>query len=300
MKAPAPKGVQSGPPAEEAADHTISIAITADVALYPHPRAARRAVADFRERRLFERCRRENDPVAREELIRRYLPLARQLAHRYRRSNEPLDDLMQVACLALVKAVDRFDPDRGVAFQSFAVPTILGELKRHFRDTSWAVRLPRTLRERAMAVHQCLERLSPGLGRSPTPAEVADSLELTLAQVLEAMEATLAREAISLDTPRSTREGEDDTIGDTLGKEDNRFELVEYGATLAPCLRDLPPRDRLVLHLRFVEDLSQSQIAARIGLSQMQVSRVFRNALARLREDVERVPPEACQVSPDA
>lgn len=271
-----------------------------DVTPHPRPRAARQTVAEANERRLFERCHRENDPAAREELIRRYLPLARQLARRYRRGDEPLDDLMQVACLALVKAVDRFDPDRGVAFSSFAVPTILGDLKRHFRDTGWAVRMPRTLKERAMAVHQCVERLSPGLGRSPTPADVADALELTLEQVLAAMEAAAAYEAVSLNTPRPYNESEDATIGDTLGGDDARFDLVEYSATLGPCLRDLPPRDRLVLHLRFIEDLTQAQIADRIGLSQMQVSRLIRNALTRLREDVERVPPEAWRVPADA
>ena len=268
----------------------IPLTGTVDMARPPHPRAAWSAATDFRERRLLVRCYRDHDPAAREELIRRFLPLARQLARRYRRGNEPLDDLMQIACLGLVKAVDRFDPDRGVAFSSYAVPTILGELKRYFRDTGWSVRVPRSLQERALAVHHAVERLGRRLGRSPTPAEVAEALDLTLEQVLEAMEAALAYEAISLDTPRSSGEGDDGSVSDTLGEEDARFELVEYGATLGPCLRDLPPRDRLVLHLRFVEDLTQTQIAERIGVSQMHVSRLIRKALGHLRDEVERVP----------
>jgi RNA polymerase sigma-B factor len=237
-------------------------------------------------RRLFLRYRQHGDRGAREELIERFMPLARQLARRYQRVNEPLDDLVQVASLGLVKAVDRFDVRRGVAFSSYAVPTILGELKRHFRDAGWAVHVPRGIQERAMQVDRAIKELSGRLGRSPSVSEVAQNLEVSVEDILSAMEAGQAYEAVSLDAQRSTDE-ESDTFADSIGVEDERFELVEYEAAIAPTLRALPKRDQLVLQLRFVDDLTQSQIAERIGVSQMQVSRLIRRALARLRTVAE-------------
>ena len=234
-------------------------------------------------RRLFRRYQREGDEAARDELIERFLPLARQLARRYQRANEPLDDLVQVASIGLVKAVDRFDPERGTAFSSYAVPTILGELKRYFRDSGWAVHVPRGVQERAMQVDRTVKHLGGVLGRSPSVGEVAGALDATIEDVLTAMEAGQAYEAVSLDAERSSGDSDSDTFADTLGEEDQRFELVEYGATIAPTLRALPTRDQLDLHLRFVEDMTQSQIAERIGVSQMQVSRLIRRALVRLR-----------------
>jgi RNA polymerase sigma-B factor len=231
---------------------------------------------------LFERLR-GGDSRARDALIERFLPLARQLARRYQRANEPLDDLVQVASVGLVKAVDRFDPERGVAFSSYAVPTILGELKRYFRDSGWALHVPRGVQERAMQVDRAIKELAGRLGRSPSVREVAEHMDASVEDVLGAMEASEAYEAVSLEAHRGGGEAGGDTYADTIGAEDERFELVEYGAAIAPALRTLAPRDRVILHLRFVKDLTQSEIAEHIGVSQMQVSRLIRRALTRLR-----------------
>ncbi|MEA2404540.1 MAG: polymerase sigma-B factor [Thermoleophilaceae bacterium] len=242
-----------------------------------------RALRAREDRRLLTRYHHHGDLSARDELVERFLPLARQLARRYQRGNEPLDDLVQVACIGLVKAVDRFDPDRGTAFSSYAVPTILGELKRYFRDAGWAVHVPRGMQERVMNVNQAVTRLSRDLGRAPTPHEIAEVVGENVEQVLEALEAAIAYDAVSLDTPRSSDEGAGDTYADTVGAVDERFELVEYTTAIAPTVRALPERDRLVLKLRFEDDLTQLEIAERIGVSQMHVSRLIRRALTRLR-----------------
>jgi RNA polymerase sigma-B factor len=235
------------------------------------------------DRRLLTRYRESGDTRAREELVTRFLPLARQLARRYQRTNEPLDDLMQVASVGLVKAIDRFDPERGTAFSTFAVPTILGELKRYFRDSGWAAHVPRGMQERAMKLDQAVEVLHRRLNRSPSTKEVATELDLTEEEVLEAIEAQSAYDAVSLEQHRSDDSESGDTYADTLGDEEQRYELVEYEAAIAPALRALSARDRLILHLRFSEDLTQSEIAERIGVSQMHVSRLIRRALSRLR-----------------
>lgn len=231
---------------------------------------------------LFERLQ-GGDTAAREALVERFLPLARQLARRYQRANEPLDDLVQVASLGLVKAVDRFDPERGVAFSSYAVPTILGELKRYFRDSGWAVHVPRGMQEQAMLVDRTVKDLSGRLGRSPSVAEIAEHTDRSIEDVLGAIEAAQAYEAVSLESERGGGDSPGDTFADSIGEDDERYELVEYGATIAPALAALTPRDRLILRLRFVEDMTQSEIAERIGVSQMQVSRLIRRSLARLR-----------------
>jgi RNA polymerase sigma-B factor len=223
------------------------------------------------------------DAAAREELVLRFLPLARRLARRYQRSSEPFDDLLQVATLGLVKAVDRFDPDRGVAFTSFAVPTILGELKRHFRNTGWAVHVPRGLHEQALRVDSAHRELESRLGRAPRVQEVADTVGISLEEVLSAMEASAAYEAVSIDAPVRGEDGEHVGLAGTLGNEDPGLELAEHRVTVAATVRLLPRRDREVLELRFGQDLTQSEIAARIGVSQMQVSRIIRRALERLR-----------------
>ena len=237
------------------------------------------------DRRLLIRYHEEGDASAREELVERFLPLARQLARRYQRQNEPLDDLMQVASMGLVKAIDRFDPARGTAFSTYAVPTILGELKRYFRDSGWAVHVPRGMQERVMKLDQASQELHRKLGRSPSASELAAELNLTSEEVLEAMEAASAYDAISLEEQRGSesRDSQEPTYADSLGTEEERYELVEYGAAIAPTMKALSERERLILHLRFVEDLTQSEIADRIGVSQMHVSRLIRRALARLR-----------------
>jgi len=236
------------------------------------------------DRRLLIRYHEEGDMQAREELVERFLPLARQLARRYQRQNEPLDDLLQVASMGLVKAIDRFDPERGTAFSTYAVPTILGELKRYFRDSGWAVHVPRGMQERVMKLDQASQELHRRLGRSPSAGELAAELDLSSEEVLEAMEAASAYDAISLEEQRSeSSDPQEPTYADSLGSEEERYELVEYGATIAPTMKALSERERLILHLRFVEDLTQSEIAERIGVSQMHVSRLIRRALARLR-----------------
>jgi len=239
------------------------------------------------DRRLLLRYHRHGDQLAREELVERLLPLARRMARRYRRSDEPLDDLVQVATLGLIKAIDRFDPARETAFSSYAVPTMLGELKRYFRDNGWAVHVPRGMQERVMQVDSAVKDLSRKLGRSPSAAEVSEALGLSTEQVLEAMEAASAYDAVSLESYRFGDEGDGETYAESIGVEDDRFELVEYGAAIAPTLAALPARDRIVLHLRFVEDLTQAEIAERVGVSQMHVSRLIRRALERLRTVAE-------------
>src|SRR5437762_33424 len=247
------------------------------------PEMSMTALSTREDRRLLLRYHDHGDTHAREELVERFLPLARQLARRYQRTNEPLDDLMQVASVGLVKAIDRFDPKRGTAFSTYAVPTILGELKRYFRDAGWAVHVPRGMQERVMGVNQAIAKLSRETGRSPTATEVAEQIDESPETVLEAMEAAIAYDAVSLDTPRTSDEDDGDTYADTMGMVDERFELVEYTSAIGPTIRALPERDRLVLKLRFEEDLTQLEIAERIGVSQMHVSRLIRRALKRLR-----------------
>ena len=240
------------------------------------------------ERELLERYYRQRDQTVREELVQRFMPLARRLAARYRGDREPLDDLVQVASLGLVKALDRFDPSRGVAFSSYAVPTILGELKRHFRDRGWSVRVPRDLQERIARVDRAIAELPGKLGRAPSVNEIADRLEVDPEEVLEAMEAGQAHHAMSLDAQAQTEEGEGIPLTERLGGSDPAFDTVEYGAAITDVLDSLSERDRTVLHLRFVEDLTQTEIADRVGVSQMHVSRILRSAVERLRGEVER------------
>ncbi len=241
---------------------------------------------------LFRRWCRHRDRSARDELIERFLPLARKLAHRYRGAHEPYDDLLQVASLGLVKAIDRFDLDRGTAFSSFAVPTILGELKRYFRDLGWSVHVPRGAQERALKVEEAQQKLSARHGHPTTVPELAGYLELSIDEVLEALETTGAHHSVSLDAPQTDEEGSASTLASSFGEEDARFERIEEGLTIATAAKQLPVHERRVLHLRFVEDLTQTQIADRIGVSQMQVSRILRHALGRLGELVKPTDTE--------
>lgn len=239
---------------------------------------------DASDGELFARAR-GGDGHAREQLVERYLPLARRLARRYQRSEEPLEDLVQVASLGLLKAVDRYDATRETAFSSFAVPTILGELRRHFRDRTWSVRVPRELQELALRVDKTVVVLSSQHGRAPTVAQIATAVDASEEQVLDALQATGAYRAGSLDAPRSGA-GEDspgESVADVIGEEEGGFERAEERATLEPAFARITERERLVLALRFGEDLTQAEIGERIGVSQMQVSRLIRHALARLR-----------------
>jgi RNA polymerase sigma-B factor len=243
---------------------------------------------DAQLRLLFERAH-GGDAAAREALVNQYLPLARRLARRYQRSSEAFDDLVQVANLGLIKAVDRFDPARGVAFTSFAVPTVLGELKRHFRDTGWAVHVPRALHERALRVDHAQRDLEGRLGRSPKVQEIAGELGIPLEDVLAAMEAAGAYEALSIDAPGHGDDGDHDGLVDSVGHEDGGLALAEERATVAATIKHLPVRDRQVLEMRFGQDMTQTEIATRIGVSQMQVSRIIRRALDRLREMADEI-----------
>jgi RNA polymerase sigma-B factor len=238
------------------------------------------------DRRLLVRYHETGDPAAREALVERFLPLARQLARRYQRGGEPLDDLVQVASLGLLKAIDRFDPRRDTAFSSFAVPTILGELKRHFRDRGWSVRVPRDLQELAVRVERVTDDLARELGRAPTPEEIGEEIGVTVEQVLEAREAAGAYRAVSLDRPRE-EDDESERVSEHLGIEDPGFGVAEDAATVERLMHVLTDREREVLRLRFAEDLTQSEIGMRVGVSQMHVSRLLRQAIARLREAAE-------------
>jgi RNA polymerase sigma-B factor len=239
------------------------------------------------ERRLLELYHREGDVGARDELVTRLLPLARDLALRYSYTDEPVDDLIQVATLGLIKAIDRFEPGRGTKFTSYAAPTILGELKRHFRDKGWSLHVPRDLQERALAVSRGTEALSKELGRSPKVREVAHHLGYTTEQVLEASEAAASYEAASLDAPSSREDAEGAPLVEMLGDEDSSYELVESRDAIASTWRTLPDVERRVVELRFMHDLTQREIGERIGYSQMHVSRLLRRALTQLEHAAE-------------
>jgi RNA polymerase sigma-B factor len=234
---------------------------------------------------LFRRWQHDRDPSAREQLVHMHLGLARRLASRYARTQEPLEDLVQVASLGLIKAVDRFDPDRGVAFATFAVPTILGELKRHFRDTGWSIHVPRKIQELVLKVQEAELVLSSSTGRSPTVLELAQYLELPGEEVVEALEATSAHHAASLDAPIDGR-GEEgvNSRQDAIGAEDLSYAMFESSASLEAAVAQLSKADQTVLVLRFRQSLTQREIASRIGVSQMQVSRMLRRIGKELRE----------------
>jgi RNA polymerase sigma-B factor len=225
---------------------------------------------------------RTGDARAREVLIERYMPLARSLALRYRRASEPLDDLVQVASVGLVKAVDRWDPERGLAFSSYAVPTILGEIRRYFRDATWDVRPARDLQELCLNVEDAREKLWAELGRSPTVADLAERLGRAPEEVVEALQATEGRSVRSLDAPVHDEEEGSASAGDLIGSHDAEYDRVEAGVTIEHLAGVLDERAREILRLRFQEDLLQSEIAERVGCSQMHVSRILRSSLERL------------------
>jgi RNA polymerase sigma-B factor len=218
----------------------------------------------------------------RDRTIEAWLPLAQHLAHRYSGRGEPTDDLLQTASVGLIKAVDKFDPERGVDFAGYAIPTIIGELKRHFRDRTWDIRVPRRLQELRLSISEANSTLLQTLGRSPTVADIAAHLKTTEEEVLEGLEGARAYNAVSLSTP--TGDGERGTeLGDLLGSEDTSFELAELRVALGPALATLDEREQKILTLRFYGNLTQSQIADQIGVSQMHVSRLLARALTKLR-----------------
>ncbi len=227
----------------------------------------------------------QREAPLRDELVAAHLGLAEYLPRRFANRGEPLEDLVQVASLGLIKAVDRFDPERGVEFSTYATHTIVGELKRHFRDKGWAIRAPRRMQELYLQLGKVVGALSQELGHSPTIAELAAEVEVSEEEVLEALEAGQAYRSASLDAPVGNEEGE--TLGAHLGEEDVSLADVESRATLSPLLAQLPPRERLILHLRFFEGLTQSEIATRLNISQMHVSRLLARSVSELRNAAE-------------
>jgi RNA polymerase sigma-B factor len=264
----------------DAADRVVE---SPDIASGPDPLHERGAADRARARELFERLRDGGDAKIRDELVEMHLPLVEYLARRFRNRGEPLDDLVQVATIGLIKSVDRFDTERGVEFSTYATPTIVGEIKRHFRDKGWAIRVPRRLQELKLALTKATSELAQQLGRSPTVAELAQHLGLHEEEILEGLESANAYSAISLDSPDS---GDEDApaVADTLGHLDDALESVEYRESLKPLLGKLPAREKRILMLRFFGNMTQSQIAGELGISQMHVSRLLARTLAQLRE----------------
>jgi RNA polymerase sigma-B factor len=239
------------------------------------------------DQELFARYADKHDPVDRDLLVERFMPLARSLASRYLRRDEPFDDIFQVACLGLLKAIDGFDVSRGRAFSSYAVPTIVGEIKRHYRDRTWVVHVPRDLQDLTLAVDRTLQQLERELLRKPTVSEIADKLHVSDEDVLEALQAGRAHRVGSLDAPVRDEEDAASTVGERLGTAEPGFALAEQRALLGRLMTVLSARDRLVLRLRYEQDLTQEQIGERVGISQMQVSRVLRQCIVKLRDVAE-------------
>jgi RNA polymerase sigma-B factor len=262
-----------------------------DIAEVPAVTVVRSAHAEedrARARGLFEQLAvlDGNDPQRlklRGELVELHLPLVEYLARRFRNRGEWLDDLTQVATIGLIKSIDRFDLSRGVEFSTYATPTIVGEIKRHFRDKGWAVRVPRRLQELKLALTKAIGDLAQREGRAPTVAELAAHLQMSDEDVLEGLESANAYSTVSLDAPDS---GDDDApaVAESLGMLDEALEGVEYRESLKPLLERLPPREKRILLLRFFGNMTQSQIAAELGISQMHVSRLLARTLAQLRE----------------
>jgi RNA polymerase sigma-B factor len=268
-----------------------------DDAIAPSPSNGEVVVAPERDQRVADRARTrelfgqlaalpEDDPgrrPIRDQLVEMHLPLVEYLARRFRNRGEPLDDLIQVATIGLIKSIDRFDLERGVEFSTYATPTIVGEIKRHFRDKGWAIRVPRRLQEMKLSLNKSTAELSQQHGRAPTVAELAKHLDLTEDDVLEGLESANAYSAISLDAP-DIADDDSPAVSDSLGAVDDALEGVVYRESLKPLLEALPPREKNILMLRFFSNMTQSQIAADLGISQMHVSRLLARTLAQLRE----------------
>ncbi len=242
------------------------------------------------EAELLRKYQETQDPAIKDELVRRLMPLARSMAMRYRSGSEPMDDLVQVASLGLVKAIEGFDPDRGRPFAAYAVPTMLGELRRHFRDHVWSVHLPRALQERTMEVRDAVETLGDRLGASPTVKQLAEYLDAPEEEILEALEAGEARSAISLDAPRSVDEAQSAPMIETVPSHETGFDSVE--SQLSAGGADLDERELRVLRLRFGRDMTQAEIGRELGVSQMQISRIMRRGLRKLLEAVQDDEPD--------
>jgi RNA polymerase sigma-B factor len=238
------------------------------------------------DRDLLRRYHERGDLEARERLIEQYLPLVRSLARRYSYRGEQLEDLVQVGCIGLIKAIDRFDVDRGVELTTYATPNIIGEIKRHFRDKGWSIRVPRGLQELNVRLSHLIEDLTVQLERSPTIPELAKAAGVEEEEVLEALESGQAYATLSLSAPASGDDNSDLDPLESLGRIEHEYEVSEDRAVLAPGLKILDDRERRILQLRFYEGLTQSQIAQQVGISQMHVSRLIRRALEKIREEI--------------
>jgi len=236
---------------------------------------------------LLRRYHEQGDLQAREQLIEQYMSLVRSLARRYAYRGEQFDDLVQIGAIGLIKAIDRFDVNRGVELTTYATPNIIGEIKRHFRDRSWAVRVPRGLQELNVQLSKLIEQLTVQLSRSPTIPELAQAAGVDEEAVLEALESGRAYSSLSLSQGAGQEDGDEIDPLESLGELEHEYEVSEDRAVLAPGFRALEPRERTILHLRFFEGLTQSQIAQQVGISQMHVSRLIRRSLEKIRAAIE-------------
>ncbi len=249
--------------------------------------AGRRAARDAEDRELIRRAQQDPSPRVRAETVEAFMPLAKSLARRYHRGEEPLDDLEQVAALGLLKAIKGFNPDRGSAFASFAVPTIVGELRRHFRDKGWTIRVPRDLQELSLAVQRRSDHLTTEMGRPPAVEQLASELGREVEEILEAREALRAMRPASLDRPAQAGDDEDDTPLARIGELDPGYERTDEAVTIGRLVRGLPERERRILALRFGGDLTQSEIGEQLGISQMHVSRLLRRTIEDLHNQAQ-------------
>jgi len=238
-------------------------------------------------RELFRRYKETGDPDAREQLVMSHMNLVRFLANKFKNRGEPLDDLMQVGYLGLLKAIDRFDPERGLEFTTFATPTILGEIKRHFRDKGWSVRVPRRLQELSAKVNQATDKLTNELQHSPKVEEIAEYLDVTVDEVLEAMESSSAYTSVPIEAPGASDSDDAPSILDRYADDDNELDFTDDRLVIEEAIRDFSPREREVIELRFVKGMTQIEIAKKLGISQVQVSRLLRRTLKKIQDKID-------------
>lgn len=238
-------------------------------------------------RELFRRFKEEGDMDAREKLVMSHLNLVRFIANKFKNRGEPIDDLIQVGYLGLLKAIDRFDPSRGLEFTTFATPTIMGEIKRHFRDKGWSVRVPRRLQELSAKVNQAMDTLTSQLQRSPTIAEIADYLDATVDEVLEAMESSSAYSSVSLEAPSGADDDDTPSVIDRYATEDSDLAFTDDRIIIEEALASFSPRERDVIEMRFLKGMTQIEIAEKLGISQVQVSRLLRRTLKKIQDKID-------------
>lgn len=238
-------------------------------------------------RELFRRFKEEGDMDAREKLVMSHLNLVRFIANKFKNRGEPIDDLIQVGYLGLLKAIDRFDPSRGLEFTTFATPTIMGEIKRHFRDKGWSVRVPRRLQELSAKVNQATDTLTSQLQRSPTIAEIAAYLDATVDEVLEAMESSSAYSSVSLEAPSGADDDDTPSVIDRYATEDSDLAFTDDRIIIEEALASFSPRERDVIEMRFLKGMTQIEIAEKLGISQVQVSRLLRRTLKKIQDKID-------------